>query len=42
MIKPKKKRKGDYSQVAFSVVQDAIRLTEKPIVAPKKRVNKKR
>jgi hypothetical protein len=26
MVKPKKKRKGDSAQVAYSVVQDAIRL----------------
>jgi hypothetical protein len=36
MVKPKKKRKGDSAQVAYSVVQDAIRLTERPIKAPKK------
>jgi hypothetical protein len=37
MVKPKKKRKGDSAQVAFSVVQDAIRLTERPIKAPGQR-----
>jgi hypothetical protein len=35
MIKPKKKRKGDANQVAYSVMQDVIRLSEKPVKAPK-------
>jgi hypothetical protein len=34
MVKPKRKRKGDAVQVAHSVMQDVIRLSEKPIVAP--------
>jgi hypothetical protein len=37
MVKPKKKRRGDASQIAYSVVQDAIKLSEKPIKAPPKR-----
>jgi hypothetical protein len=35
MVKPKKKRKGDANQVAYSIVQDVIRLSEKPIKPPK-------
>jgi hypothetical protein len=31
MVKPKKKRKGDAAQVAHSVMQDVIALTERPI-----------
>jgi hypothetical protein len=34
MVKPKKKRKGDAAQVAYSVVQDVIAISNKPIVAP--------
>jgi hypothetical protein len=36
MIKPAKKRKGDSNQVAFSVVQDVIRLSGKPVKLPPK------
>jgi lipopolysaccharide export system protein LptA len=36
MVKPKKKRKGDANQVAYSVVQDVIRLSGKPFKAPPK------
>jgi hypothetical protein len=36
MVKPMKKRKGDALQVAHSVFQDAIKLSEKPIKAPPK------
>jgi hypothetical protein len=36
MIKPKKKRKGDANQVAYSVVQDVVRLSGKPIKPPLK------
>jgi hypothetical protein len=35
MIKPKKSRKGDSVQVAHSVFADVIKLSEKPIKAPK-------
>jgi hypothetical protein len=35
MIKPKKKRKGDANQVAYGVVQDVIKLSQKPVKAPK-------
>jgi hypothetical protein len=31
MNKPKKKRKGDANQVAYSVVQDVIKLSEREI-----------
>jgi hypothetical protein len=37
MVKPTKKRKGDAVQVAYSVVQDVIRLAEKPKPANRKR-----
>jgi len=37
MVKPKKKRKGDVLQVAHSVFQDVIKLSQKPIKAPPKR-----
>ena len=40
MVKPKRKRKGDAVQVAYSVMQDVIRLSEKPIVAPNKKKGK--
>jgi hypothetical protein len=36
MVKPKKKRKGDANQVAYSVLQDVIKLSENPIKAPPK------
>jgi hypothetical protein len=43
MIKPKKKRKGDAVQVAFSVMQDVIALSNRPVVAPPiKKPKKKR
>ncbi|MGA2222252.1 MAG: hypothetical protein ABSH21_10865 [Verrucomicrobiia bacterium] len=42
MIKPKKKRSGDFSQVAHSVVADVIRLSEKPIKLPPKASQKRR
>jgi len=35
MIKPKKARKGDAVQIAHSVFADVIKLSEKPIKAPK-------
>jgi hypothetical protein len=41
MIKPKKKRKGDANQVAYSVVQDVIRLSEKPVKLPPKAASPK-
>jgi hypothetical protein len=34
MIKPAKKRKGDAIQVAHSVMQDVIALSNKPVIAP--------
>jgi hypothetical protein len=34
MIKPAKKRKGDANQVAYSIVQDVIALSNRPVVAP--------
>jgi hypothetical protein len=34
MKKPAKKRKGDYVQVAHSVMQDIIGITNKPVKAP--------
>ena len=37
MVKPKKKRKGDVAQVAYSVLQDVIALSNKPIKAPPKK-----
>jgi len=42
MIKPKKKRKGDAAQVAYSVVQDVIALSNKPFVAPGMKKPKKK
>jgi hypothetical protein len=42
MIKPAKKRKGDSNQVAYSVVQDVIALSNKPVVPPSKSAKKKR
>lgn len=43
MIKPAKKRKGDTIQVAYSVMQDIIALSNKPFVAPPiKKPKKKR
>jgi hypothetical protein len=42
MIKPAKKRKGDANQVAYSIVQDVIRLSEKPVVAPGPKKAKKK
>ncbi|HZM04356.1 MAG TPA: hypothetical protein VFC44_15245 [Candidatus Saccharimonadales bacterium] len=46
MIKPAKKRKGDAVQVAYSVMQDVIALSNKPVVAsplpPPKKPKKKR
>jgi hypothetical protein len=43
MVKPKKKRKGDASQVAYSIIRDVIGLSNKPIVAPPiKKPKKKR
>jgi lipopolysaccharide export system protein LptA len=43
MIKPKKKRKGDANQVAYSVVQDVIALSNRPVVPPPiKKPKKKR
>jgi hypothetical protein len=40
MFKPKKKRKGDYAQVAHSVVQDVIKLSGKPIKSPNRLARK--
>jgi hypothetical protein len=34
MIKPKGKRKGDVSQVTYSVMQDFIKMSEKPVPPP--------
>jgi hypothetical protein len=42
MIKPKKKRKGDAAQVAYSIMQDVIGLSNKPIVAPPVKKPKKK
>ena len=36
MIKPSKKRKGDAVEVAYSVMQDVIALSERPVKAVKK------
>jgi hypothetical protein len=36
MIKPKKKRPSDPIQLAHSVFADVIKLSEKPVKAPKK------
>ena len=41
MIKPKKKRKGDVNQVAYTIVQDVIRLSEKPVKPPPKPTKRK-
>jgi hypothetical protein len=41
VIKPKKKRKGDANQVAHGIVQDVIKLSEKPIKPPSKPPNRK-
>jgi len=40
VIRPKKKRKGDAVQVAYSVVQDAIALLEKPVKFPPKKATR--
>jgi hypothetical protein len=42
MIKPAKKRKGDSNQVAYSVMQDVIAASNKPIVAPPVKKPKKK
>ena len=42
MTKPFKKRKGDSNQVAYSVMQDVIALSNKPIVAPPVKKPKKK
>jgi hypothetical protein len=42
MVTPKKKRKGDSIQVAHSVLQDVIKIAEKPIISPKKKRGGKR
>jgi hypothetical protein len=42
MIKPKKKRKGDAVQVAYSVMQDVIAASNKPIVPPSQKKPKKK
>ena len=41
MVKPKKKRKGDAVQVAYGIMQDVIRQSEKPIKAPSAAKRKK-
>jgi len=42
MIKPAKKRKGDAVQVAYSVMQDVIALSNKPVVSPPVKKPKKK
>jgi hypothetical protein len=42
MIRPKKKRKGDAAQVAYSIMQDVIALGNKPVVAPPSKKPKKK
>ena len=42
MIKPAKKRKGDANQVAYSIVQDVIALSNRPIVPPPLKKPKKK
>jgi hypothetical protein len=42
MKKPAKKRTGDSVQVAYSVMQDVVGISNKPIVAPSKARKKKR
>lgn len=43
MVKPKKKRQGDSVQVAYSVMQDVVALSKRPVVAaPVKGKKKKR
>jgi hypothetical protein len=42
MKKPAKKRKGDAVQVAHSVMQDIIAISNKPIVAPPSKPAKKK
>jgi hypothetical protein len=42
MTKPAKKRKGDAVQVAYSVMEDVIGLSNKPIVAPPPKKPKKK
>jgi hypothetical protein len=42
MIKPKKKRKGASAQVAFSALQDIIRMSNEPRKAPRAKKQKKK
>ena len=42
MIKPAKKRKGDSNEVAYSIVQDVIALSSKPVVLPPIKMPKKK
>jgi hypothetical protein len=42
MVKPKKKRKGDAPQVAYSVMRDIIELSGKPVAAPPPKKPKKK
>jgi lipopolysaccharide export system protein LptA len=42
MVKPKKKRKGDANQVAYSILQDVIGLSNRPIVPPPIKKRKKK
>jgi hypothetical protein len=42
MVKPKKKRKGDAVQVAYSVFEDVIGLSNRPIVPPPLKKPKKK
>lgn len=42
MVKPKKKRKGDVSEVAYSVMRDVIGLSNRPAVPPPPKKPKKK
>ncbi|HEY3855824.1 MAG TPA: hypothetical protein VGO67_15655 [Verrucomicrobiae bacterium] len=41
MKKPAKKRKGDSVQVAYSVMQDVIGISNRPIKPPAKKTKKR-